>query len=238
MTIIYEPKGKAREYSALAANLYRGCSHGCVYCYAPSALRMRADNFHAHPGPRKNILKQLEKDCQKNQYTYPILLSFTTDPYQPIEEEFRLTHEAIKILKKYGNRVEILTKGGMLACRDFELLDSDDAFATTLTFLDPLDSVAWEPKASSPNSRIGAMMRAHERGIKVWASLEPVIDPAQTLELIKRTAPFVDLFKVGKLNYHPRAKEIDWHGFGHQAVSLLEKLGKAYYVKKDLKILL
>ena len=71
-------------------------------------------------------------------------------------------------------------------------------------------------------------------GIPTWVSLEPVLDPAVALEIIRQTHPFVDLFKVGKLNYHPLAKSIDWPQFARDAVTLLKSLGKAYYVKNDL----
>jgi DNA repair photolyase len=235
--IIYEPAGRAREYSALAANLYSGCEHGCVYCYAPSALRRDKEQFHAHPCPRKNVLAQLEKDCIKLKGTNPppVLFSFTTDPYQPIECEYGITRCGIKLLHQYGLNVEILTKGGMRAARDFDLLNDGDAFATTLTFINNADSLKWEPKAALPADRIRAMQLAHEKGIQVWASLEPVIDPEQTLKLIMLTHNFVDLFKVGKLNYHPRAREIDWHNFGWQAKKLLEELKCAYYLKDDLR---
>ena len=80
-----------------------------------------------------------------------------------------------------------------------------------------------------------AMELAHFRGIRVWASLEPVIEPEESLELIRLTHPYVDLFKVGKLNHHEHAKKIDWHRFGWEARRLLEALGKAYYLKDDLR---
>ena len=67
-----------------------------------------------------------------------------------------------------------------------------------------------------------------------WVSLEPVLEPAASLEIIRETAPYVNLFKVGKLNYHPMARSIDWRAFGLAAIALLESLGKPYYIKKDL----
>ena len=238
MAVIYQPKGKAREYAPYAANLYRGCSHGCLYCYAPAAIREKRARFHASPQPRREILQALSEDCKKGAVSGPVLLSFTTDAYQPIEDGLGITREAIKMLKITGNKVEILTKGGPRACRDFDLLGKGDAFATTLTFLNEEDSRQWEPGAALPNDRMSAMQTAYAAGISTWASMEPVIDPEQTLALIEMTAPFVDLFKVGKLNHHPLAKEIDWQSFGRRAVSLLESLDKAYYVKKDLQSLL
>lgn len=237
MSVIYEPKGRAREYAGLAANLYSGCGHGCVYCYAPSALRRKREQFHADPKPRPDVMKMFAKDCKRlcGSGVCPILFSFTTDPYQPIDERYQLTRQGIQELKTHGLNVEILTKGGMRAARDFDLLTKDDAFATTLTFVDPAQSLEWEPGAALPEDRMRAMRIAHEKGITTWASLEPVIDPEQSLELIKATYKFTDLYKVGKLNYHPRAREIDWRKFTHEAVNLLERLGKKYYIKEDLQ---
>ncbi len=72
-------------------------------------------------------------------------------------------------------------------------------------------------------------------GIQTWASLEPVIDPEQSLEIILQTHEFVDLFKVGgKLNYHPRAREVNWEKFANSAVDLLKTLGKNI-TSKDLR---
>jgi DNA repair photolyase len=237
MSIVYEPAGRAREYAALAANLYSGCGHGCKYCYAPGALRRDSGQFHNSPQPRAKILALLKNDCQKlsSKNTPPVLFSFTTDPYQPLDEAYQLTRYGIQILHDNGLNVEILTKGGMRAARDFDLLTPKDAFATTLTFIDTEQSREWEPVAALPADRMEAMRLAHSKGIRVWASLEPVIDPEQSLELIRKTHTFVDLFKVGVLNHHPYANKINWHDFGWKAKKLLESLGKPYYLKHDLR---
>jgi len=66
-------------------------------------------------------------------------------------------------------------------------------------------------------------------------SLEPVFYPEDAYELIRRTHKFVDVFKVGKLNYLPEAQEVDWRDFVQKVVTLLERLGKKYYIKKDLQ---
>lgn len=237
MSIIYEPKGRAREYAALAANLYSGCTHGCTYCFAPGQLHRVKAEFHAEGKPRKNCLEQLEKDAKKIHKCdhRTVLLSFSTDPYQPCEEKHGITRQAIEMLHSYNIGVEILTKGGMRAARDFDLLGQMDAFATSLTFQDPYDSLTWEPGAALPADRIAAMVTAHEKGIPTWASMEPVIDPIQTLRLIKITHPFCDFYKVGKLNHHALEKTIDWQVFGWDAAQLLESLGKQYYIKEDLR---
>jgi len=67
MSVIYEPRGKAREYSELAVNLYKGCSHACVYCYAPAATFCDRGKFSSpdYIQPRPDILKTLEREAQK-----------------------------------------------------------------------------------------------------------------------------------------------------------------------------
>jgi len=235
MSVIYEPRGKAREYAALAANLYAGCGHGCLYCYAPCATFKTREFFYGEPHPRPNVLAQLRKDAEKFSGQGAVLFSFTTDPYQPIDSAHALTRQGIEILHSHGLNVEILTKGGSRATRDFDLLTVDDRFATTLTFIKERDSSQWEPGAASPQDRIRTIRKAKEKGLTTWASLEPVIDPAQSLELIRQTAHCVALFKVGKINHHPVSKTIDWRKFAHDAVNLLEQKNKAYYIKDDLK---
>ena len=78
----------------------------------------------------------------------------------------------------------------------------------------------------------------NSRGIRTWVSLEPVIDPEQSIELIKQTHEFVDLYKVGKLNHDPLADTIDWRRFGWDAKGLLESLKKAHYIKQGLRALM
>jgi DNA repair photolyase len=237
MSIIYEPSGRAKEYSQLAANLYRGCGHACTYCYAPDAIRERRETFYDRPIVRKNILTELEKDCKRleGKETRPVLLSFTSDPYQPLDEELGITREAIKLLKKHGLNVVILTKGGKRAERDFDLLDSRDFVGASLTFTNADDSKNWEPRAALPNERIAMLRNAKAGGIQTWASLEPVIYPDQSLELIRLTHEFVDLYKVGTLNHHPHAKSIDWKSFAERAIAMLKEYGVKFYIKKDLR---
>ncbi len=236
MGVIYEPAGRAREYAALACNLYSGCEHGCAYCYAPSALRRNREEFHQRSLPRVNVIQELEKDCRRlaGRENPRVLLCFSCDPYGPQDAEYGITRRAIETLHRYGLCAQILTKGGMRAARDFDLLTERDAFAVTLTFTSENDSREWEPKAVLPVERYEVLREAHRRGIPTWASLEPVIDPEQSLRIILDTCEFVDLYKIGKLNYRPEAKGIDWARFARSAMELLERLGKDYYLKRDL----
>ena len=145
-----------------------------------------------------------------------------------------ITRQAIQIIHSAGLPVCVLTKGGSRALRDLELFTSADAFATTMTFLDEARSLQWEPGAALPADRVATMQQFHAAEIPTWISLEPVLDPEAALAIILETHGFVDLYKVGRLNYHPLAKTIDWRQFAHDAVDLLESLGCAYYLKKDL----
>ena len=122
--------------------------------------------------------------------------------------------------------------------RDFDLLAlhrGQVAYAATLTFTDEADRQQWEPGAAPTDERIAALKEAHQLGIPTWVSLEPVVKPDQSLDLIWQTAPFVDLFKVGKWNHAAAAKAIDWQKFGTDAITLLEEIQKPYYIKGDLR---
>jgi DNA repair photolyase len=234
MNMIYEPKGRAREYAALACNVYSGCDHACIYCYAPSALHKYRENFII-PSVRKNFLENVEKESANIKTNERVLLSFTCDPYQKFDEKEMVTRETIKILKRNGIAIQVLTKGGSRALRDIDLFDKKDAFATTLTLLNKGHSEKWEPGAAFPHDRIETIKQFHNAGITTWVSLEPVLNPDSAIEIIKQTCEFVDLYKVGKLNYHPLAKSIDWRKFANDVIQLLDSIGKAYYIKNDLR---
>ena len=134
MSLIYEPKGRAGEYSHLAINIYTGCLHNCTYCYAEK-MAQRYGNDFGKVTIRKNLIDQLKKKAPKYANTDKrVLLCFTCDPYQPIDDD-RTTREVIIILKDNNIPFQILTKGGLRARRDFDLYGPDDAFATTLTFI-------------------------------------------------------------------------------------------------------
>jgi len=232
MKVIYEPAGKAREYSPLALNLYSGCKNGCLYCYVPNVCKKDRQEFHSRVMDRQEVLKKLELDCKAG-INDKVLMCFTSDPYP---ENSEITREALKIFNKYNINFQILTKSTKRAERDFDLYKEGDCFAVTLTFIKEADSLEWEPKADLPHERLEGLKKAKDTGIETWASLEPVIDPEQSLKLIDLSYEFVDLFKVGKINnYKGLDKTIDWRKFGLEAIEKLKKYGNKYYIKKDLQ---
>lgn len=235
MKLIYRPKGRANEYGTLALNIYRGCGHRCTYCYVPSAtFRSREDFYRA--GPRKDYLKHLEREAAKwaGTTTERVFLCFSCDPYQEIDVELQHTRRTIEVLHQYGLHVTILTKGGLRALRDLDLLTPADQFGTTLTFLDKNGSWAWEEAATTPTERVVSLKTMHAAGIPTWVSLEPVIDPAATLRIIEKTHRWVDEYRVGPLNYHPYAKAHDWGAFAQEVVALGDLLGVRVVLKRDL----
>mgnify|MGYP001570169253 CR=1 FL=1 len=248
MRVLYQPQGRAGEYGELAVNLYTGhCPHKCLYCYVAGALRTTRENWLKREcKPRPDLLSNLKKDLASlalaqgdlwadNQADKPqVFMCFTCDPY-PVGIDTMLTRQVIEGIHSYGFGVRMLTKGGMRAARDFDLLGPVDAFASTLTFVNDYDSLAWEPGAALPDDRMQAIKMAHAKGIETWASLEPVIDPEQSLEIIRQTHEYVSLYKIGTWNHDARAKAINWADFGRRAIDLLESLGKARYIKQDLR---
>jgi DNA repair photolyase len=185
MPILYEPRGAAREYSPLACNLYRGCGHHCAYCYAPACLFMTPTAFGA-PSPRARVLEQLAKDAAARPPGPPVLLSFTSDPYQPIEAQHCLTQQAIAILGRHGHQLRVLTKNPRLALRDADLFATYRvAVGVSLVWSNDADRRQWEPDAAPVPDRLDCLASLHRLGISTWLSMEPIIDPAQALHLLR-----------------------------------------------------
>ena len=101
--------------------------------------------------------------------------------------------------------------------------------------MDDAGALKHEPNAAPTSERMYALREAHNKGIRTWVSLEPVYHPEDTFALIDATLGFVDCYKVGKLNYMPEAKEVDWRKFAVEVEEKLKSTGKEYYIKSDLR---
>jgi DNA repair photolyase len=234
---IYAPRGQAGEYAPLASNPYRGCGHGCAYCYVPNVIKMSRKDFDAGATPRQNYLAKLRQDAAKYKalgIKEQVMFSFTTDVYNPFDTS--ITRPAIEILIEHGLAFCVLTKAGTRAWCDHDLYRPDrDAFASTLTSLDERFSRKWERNAAPPADRIKALRRFHERGIFTWVSLEPTLDIASSLAIVEATHSFVDLYKVGRVNYLPMTKTTDWRNYTLRMIDTLNSLNAKHYIKKDLQ---
>jgi len=237
-SIIYAPKGQAGEYATLAANQYRGCGHGCAYCYVPQVTKQDRKEFNAGAVEREEFQTKLISDARKYQAAgikEQVMLSFTTDPYHPGDN--LLTAFVLNELKAHGLAFCTLTKGGRRALRDLPLFRPDrDAFASTLTSTDSHFSKKWEPNAALPVDRMETLYKFHKAGIFTWVSLEPTIDIDHSLEVVEQTHEFVDLYKVGRANYLKAiTTQTDWQAYTLRMIERLQHYGKKHYIKRDLQ---
>ena len=237
--VIYAPEGQAGEYAPLATNPYRGCGHGCKYCYVPAAIHMARPDFDAGATDKPRWTERLVKDIARYKWAgetgHQVMLSFSTDPYHP--GDTGLTRATLQLLREGGFGFCTLSKGGGRALRDLELFRPDrDAYAATLTTLDDAFSLKWERNAPGPAERIAALRFFHKHGIFTWVSLEPTLDVEASLAIVDATHEFVDLYKIGRANY---LKEItrttDWQDYTLRMLSMLVSVNADWYFKRDLQ---
>jgi len=237
MNIIYEPKGKAREYSPLAANLYSGCGHKCVYCYVPSVIQRDREDFDNNISGRNNVIEQLKKDAKKIYNSdKQVLMSFSTDPYNPLNEQMNLTTKALKIFLDNKIPVAILTKSGTKALVDLDLFKKFGEhikIGASLTYDNSEQSLRTEAGAAIPDDRLEMLRVCHENNIKTWVSFEPIIIQSQTINLINKTLDFVDEYQFGKLAEEKR--NILWFDYLTKVTAILRTAQKDFYIKKTLR---
>ncbi|WP_462380219.1 PA0069 family radical SAM protein [Pseudomonas sp. Marseille-QA0892] len=175
-----------------SVNPYRGCEHGCVYCFArPSHAYWDLSpgiDFETRLIAKTNLADRLEAELSKPNYVpQPIALGINTDGYQPIEREYQLTRKALEILLRYRHPVSIITKGSLIL-RDLDLLEplaeqNLVSVAFSLTTLDDELKRIMEPRAASPGARLRAMKTLHEHGVPVHVMTAPIIPMINDMEL-------------------------------------------------------
>jgi DNA repair photolyase len=228
---IYTPKGRAGEYADLAINIYDSCNHNCWYCFAKKNFNRWNPNktFGADVRPREGIVEATKRQLSGGKYKgKKIMLCFTCDPY-PSLVDTTATREVIMAIKDAGAHVQILTKGGDRARRDFDLLDSEDSFGITI-------SGEEEKLAALQTERIKTLADVSKLGVKTWVSFEPVIYPVNVLDHIRTIPSIVNketLLKIGKLNHYK--SETNWLKFGVEAEQICKRRGWNYYIKEDLR---
>ncbi len=169
-------------------NPYRGCEHGCVYCYA----RPTHEYFEWSAGldfETKILVKETAPELLERTLASPrwqpraVALSGVTDSYQPAERELEITRRCLEVFVKFRNPVALVTKNHLVT-RDRDLLSElgrcdGAAVYLSLTTLDPALSRVMEPRASLPEKRLEAMRVLREAGVPVGVLVAPVI-PALT----------------------------------------------------------
>jgi DNA repair photolyase len=152
-------------------NPYLGrCGHGCVYCYA-----VKFPSFVGPVKPRLNLAKDVFRMVANTKPKLPVMLSDSTDPYQPIEKDLRLTRKCLEALTKHGFPVLIVTKSDLVV-RDIDLLKKTRSVVSlTITTLKAEITRLIEPNAPSPEKRIRAIQFIVGKGIPVVARIDPII---------------------------------------------------------------
>jgi len=169
-------------------NPYRGCEHGCIYCFArPSHAYLGLSpglDFETKLVARPDAPDVLRKELSKTSYRpATIAIGTNTDPYQPIERDRGIMREILQVLAEFNHPTAIITKGSMIT-RDIDILAPMAAkgllrVGISVTTLDPATSRAMEPRVPHPKARLRAIRQLTDAGIPVRAMVSPVI-PALT----------------------------------------------------------
>lgn len=182
-------------------NAYRGCEHGCIYCYARPTheyLGLSAGlDFETKIFVKEDAPELLRKELSSLKWQpKPIAISGVTDPYQPAERHFRLTRACLEVLAEFRNPVGIVTKNHLVT-RDIDILKElarhqAVVVAVSVTTLDSKLARVMEPRASQPNLRLKAIQELSENGIPVIVMVAPVIPGLTDHELINIIQKAVD----------------------------------------------
>ena len=167
-----------------SVNPYRGCEHGCVYCYArPSHAYMGLSpglDFESKLFVKPNAAALLREELTAPTYrAKTIALGSNTDPYQPIERTYRITRQVLEVLKEFNHPVGIVTKSATVL-RDIDLLQPMAQLglvkvALSITTLDGDLARAMEPRASTPMKRLAAIELLSKAGIPTVVMMGPII---------------------------------------------------------------
>ncbi|NMG41091.1 PA0069 family radical SAM protein [Chelativorans sp. ZYF759] len=165
-------------------NPYRGCEHGCIYCFArPTHAYMGMSpglDFEAKLFAKPDAPRLLERELGKKGYVpRTIAIGTNTDPYQPIEKTWRIMRQLLEVLEAHDHPVGIVTKSALVT-RDIDILSRMAAkglvkVALSVTTLDRRLARTMEPRTSAPPRRLEAMRKLHEAGIPVSVMVAPVI---------------------------------------------------------------
>ncbi|MFA9217790.1 MAG: PA0069 family radical SAM protein, partial [Sphingomonadaceae bacterium] len=200
----------------VSLNPYRGCEHGCIYCFARpthSYLGLSPGmDFESKIFAKVNAPELLRVELGKAGYVpQAIALGVNTDAYQPCERERRLTRRVLEVLQECEHPVGLITKSALIE-RDIDLLAAmaakqQAAVAITLTTLDPAIARTLEPRAAAPARRLRTIRTLTEAGIPVAVSIAPIIpfitepDLERLLEAVK---------EAGAISAHYTVLRLPW----------------------------
>jgi DNA repair photolyase len=173
-------------------NPYRGCEHGCVYCFArPTHAYMGLSpglDFESKLFAKPDAARLLEKELGKEGYQpKTIAIGTNTDPYQPIEREYRIMREILEVLEAHNHPVGIVTKSGLVT-RDIDILarmaeKGLAKVALSVTTLDRKLARMMEPRANTPPKRLEAVRTLNDAGVPASVMIGPVIPGLNDMEI-------------------------------------------------------
>jgi DNA repair photolyase len=227
-----------------SVNPYRGCEHGCVYCYArPTHAYLNLGSgldFETKLFAKTNAAELLRRELGRPGYVpSPINLGAATDPYQPIERRHRITRQLIEVLADCQHPLTIVTKSAMVE-RDIDLLAPMAAqnlvqVFVSVTTLDNGLSAKLEPRATAPHRRIEAIRRVAAAGIPVGVFVAPVIprvtdqDMEEILEVARAAGAVRASYTMVRLPHEVAELFRDWLGVNlperqHHVMSLIQQM--------------
>ncbi len=165
-------------------NPYRGCEHGCVYCFArPTHSFMGLSpglDFESKLFAKPDAARLLDRELSKDGYQpRTIAIGTNTDPYQPIEKQYRIMREILEVLEARGHPVGIVTKSALVT-RDIDILSRMAErglakVALSVTTMDRMLARTMEPRASTPTKRLEAIRQLSDAGIPASVMVAPII---------------------------------------------------------------
>ncbi|MBS0350419.1 MAG: PA0069 family radical SAM protein [Proteobacteria bacterium] len=177
-----------------AINPYRGCEHGCIYCYArPAHGYMNLSSgldFETKIFYKPEAAQLLQTELAKSSYQCkPIVLGSNTDPYQPVESQQKITRSLLEVLNKTNHPVVIITKSSLIE-RDLDILQSMAArnlakVAVSITTLSLALKQIMEPRTATPKARLKVIQTLSSAGIPVRVMAAPMIPMINDFELEK-----------------------------------------------------
>ncbi|HEX4111656.1 MAG TPA: PA0069 family radical SAM protein [Stellaceae bacterium] len=173
-------------------NPYRGCEHGCIYCFArPSHAYLGLSpglDFESRIFVKEDAAELLRAELARPSYQCrTIALGANTDPYQPAEKKFQITRRVLEVLRELHHPVSIVTKSALVT-RDIDILSEMAArrlasVAISLTTLDRKLARAMEPRAATPQRRLDTMRALSDAGVPVCVLASPMIPALNDSEL-------------------------------------------------------
>lgn len=207
-------------YPEYTLNLYRGCLHGCIYCYAPSLIHDERP-WGQYVDVKINAPEVLEHELRKAARGV-VFLSSASDPYQAVEAKYRLTRSCLEVLLEHDFPVNILTRSH-LVLRDLDILKKFGWIRVGMS-ITSVPNRMFEPRVPPLERRLETLRRLSEEGITTWVSLAPIIP---NLFMVDLEGLLKKLKEAGVSAIH--AGVLRFEGYEDSRKMFEEKSGASYY---------